>query len=113
MRRLARSIAALALAAGCSAPAGGAAADLAILDLARAPDLAPLRDLTVLPDLAYPTGPYGAAVGDTLPDFRFPGYYAGTDTTALANTHPFVTVCFDQMRASGARYAMIMLADFW
>lgn len=112
MHGAAPTLAVCALALGCNA-SGAAAPDLAAPDLSRARDLAVLPDLTRLADLGYPSGPYGAAVGDTLPDWIFPGYYSGTDTSALANTHPFGTTSLDQIRGSGKRYAMLMLADFW
>jgi hypothetical protein len=99
---------------GCSPPTDSPPADLAQVDRAVPQDLA-LSDFAVgaLRDLGYPGGPYDALVGTTLPDFSFPGYYAGADTSALANTHPFGTVSFADMRQSGQRYAMLMLADFW
>ena len=111
MRRLLGLCAASTIAVGCSSSGDGG-------DLSVPRDLSALLDLSVADhrapaDLGYPGGPYDAFVGTTLPDFQFPGYYVGLDTSALADTHPFGTTTFDQIRGSGARYAMLMLADFW
>lgn len=87
-------------------------------DLAGSPsDLAgsPPGDLAV--SSVYPAGPYGISgsikVGDVLPDLTFNGYWNPQGTTGLASEKPFGAITFNQLRLSGAKYALIALLRFW
>lgn len=102
------------------APAPGDAT-LAAADLATALDLAPLLDLSPAPDLtpaadlavdAYPAGPYGSAVGDTIAPLVWEGYVNPT-AIGLANKQPYVTLAMNDLRRSGNRFALLYAADFW
>jgi hypothetical protein len=72
------------------------------------PDLAG----TPNPPPGYPAGPYGNQVGSVVPNFAFPGYFAGTMTTGLASAQTYGTVSFDQARTSGAKLMLTMFAGF-
>ena len=83
----------------------------------------PMPDLTMLPDLTpadlkavgYPEGPYGPAIGDTVPNFALQGYFAPAQTTGLVKDAPnmFGEVNLDMVRtAPGAKYAMLFLAGY-
>src|SRR5258706_7244802 len=102
MKRVCRwaAIDALGGVAGCDSCAGPAPRDLA----------PPPPDLSPPP---YPAGPYGNAVGDTLPNFAFDGYWSPTATSGLASAQPYGQITFDQIRNSGAKFALIHLAAFW
>ncbi len=65
------------------------------------------------PDAGYPPEPHGPAVGDTLPNFTFMGYWAPTQTTGLSNTQPFEEITMDRIRRSGARFLLMELGAFW
>ena len=117
-----RRLAALLCAALVPACTGAGGADLGAApgdpdaSLGGGPDLAEPRDLVPGPDLipspGYPLGPYGNKVGDTAPDFSLPGYLS-TKTAGLASTEPFGDVRMNDLRQSGARFALIELAGFW
>ena len=85
------------------------------------PDLlgAGVADLTAssTPDLAtspsaYPAGPYGGGVGDVVPNVSLQGYWSPTKTTGLATSELYATITFDQMRRSGAKYALIHMVGY-
>jgi hypothetical protein len=59
---------------------------------------------------AYPAGPYGAAVGDIIPNMQWIGY-VDDDASAVATTLPYVSYSLDDARKSGKHYAMINLAE--
>ncbi|HEY8091054.1 MAG TPA: hypothetical protein VIF09_24495 [Polyangiaceae bacterium] len=59
---------------------------------------------------AYPAGPYGTAVGDTIQDMKWIGYVDDA-ASAVATTLPYVSYSLDDARKSGKHYAMINLAE--
>ena len=59
---------------------------------------------------AYPAGPYGTAVGDTIPDMKWIGYVDDA-ASAVATTLPYISYSLDDARKSGMHYAMINLAE--
>jgi hypothetical protein len=62
-----------------------------------------------VPD-GYPAGPYGNELGDTFPYLVWQGYVS-TDPAALANVEPWTeTYTSDDVRTSGAPYALIHTA---
>ena len=63
--------------------------------------------------LAYPAGPYGGQVGGVVDNFSLGGYFNPSTTTGLANGAAFDLFTFDQIRTSGAKYALIQLAAYW
>lgn len=61
----------------------------------------------------YPAGPYGVAVGNTFPNIQLQGY-VNDSAVGLANTKPFVALyTMDDLRVSGARYALIHNSEFF
>ena len=61
----------------------------------------------------YPAGPYGVAVGNTFPDIQLQGY-VNDSAVGIANTKPFVALyTMDDLRVSGARYALIHNSEFF
>lgn len=64
----------------------------------------------------YPAGPYGTAVGDTLRDFGFKGWFTPEATSGLANDTAngamYADVRFDDARKSGKKIALVMFAGF-
>jgi hypothetical protein len=61
----------------------------------------------------YPAGPYGVAVGNTFPNIQLQGY-VNDSAVGLANTKPFVDLyTMDDLRVSGARYALIHNSEFF
>lgn len=60
----------------------------------------------------YPAGPYGKTVGATVDDYQFTGYVNDAGT-ALSNTLPQRDYSFDDLRKSGARYALIHLSAYY
>jgi hypothetical protein len=78
------------------APAGDAAAiDLGIADLAT----------------AYPAGPYGNNVGDTIAPLVWEGY-ADPLANALAATEPYGTYSMDDLRRSGVPFGVVHVSEF-
>ena len=84
------------------------------LDLGAPLDLSETVDLWAPPDLSrpYPPGPYGSDVGSTAPNLKFQGYFSPRRIQGLATADPYGEVSFDQLRTSGAKYALIVLAGF-
>jgi hypothetical protein len=60
----------------------------------------------------YPPGPYGNEVGQTLAPLSWEGYVNPT-AEGLANTKPYGPYSTDDLRRSGARYALLYAADFF
>lgn len=95
-----------------------ALADLAMspMDLARAPDLLAMADMATPPDLAqraYPPGPYGSNVGDTMgPSLQWEGYI-NPSATGLATKAPYGALSMTDLHNSGNKFALIYAADFW
>ena len=54
----------------------------------------------------YPEGPYGADVGETIPNLVWRGY-ASLDGTGLASEEPYADWSLDDARRSGKRYALL------
>jgi hypothetical protein len=103
MWRRALGVVSVLAAVGCG---GGAAVEQP--DLMVEPDLAQLP-----PDLAgYPAGPYSGEVDGIPENFTLQGFFSPTRTTGLASAEPFGDLTFDQVRRSGARYALVFTAGF-
>ncbi|MSP60060.1 MAG: hypothetical protein EXR72_06900 [Myxococcales bacterium] len=99
-------------------PRGGDAPDLAMIKQGT-PDLAmaaqPMPDLAMPAQAGYPPGPYGNAVGDTVENLKFQGYFAATATTGLASDAPnkFGDVSLDMLRqVKGGKYLMLFMGGF-
>jgi len=61
----------------------------------------------------YPAGPYGVALGDTFPNIQLQGY-VNDSAVGIANTKPFTALyTMDNLRVSGARYALIHNTEFF
>ena len=61
----------------------------------------------------YPAGPYGNTVGATLINLQLSGYVDDTGT-GLANDMPWHdTYSLENVRASGAKYALIHVSQFF
>jgi hypothetical protein len=61
----------------------------------------------------YPDAGYGNAEGDTLPNLQLQGYVNDTGG-AISNTLPFVdTYSLEDVRASGAKYALVHVSEFF
>jgi hypothetical protein len=61
----------------------------------------------------YPAGPYGVAVGNTFPNIELQGY-VNDSAVGIANTKPFTALyTMDNLRVSGARYALIHNSEFF
>lgn len=114
-------LASLALAAvGCSsspfAADGQAAPDLAAMEsldfaLASAVDLAPPPPPDLAP-LPYPPGPYGNAVGATLPPLLWEGF-VDEAADAVATTRPYVAYSMLNLHRSGRAYGLVHVAEFY
>jgi hypothetical protein len=61
----------------------------------------------------YPAGPFGPQIGDTIPNFTFAGYYRPNKSSGIATEATFGQLSFDQIRQSGAKYALISLSAAW
>jgi len=59
---------------------------------------------------SYPSGPYGTRVGDVIANMHWIGY-VDPMASAIATNEPYVMYSLDDARRSGARYAMINLAE--
>jgi hypothetical protein len=123
-RGIAKSLIAILGLAGCSGgasvvPDGGetpsdeaspAGADLAAMDLAIGPGDAAQS--------AYPPGPYGNAVGDTIPPLVWEGY-VDEAADVLATTEPFIPYSMNALRLSAQsgqsapRLAIVHVAEFY
>ncbi len=61
----------------------------------------------------YPAGPYGNDVGAVLTDLKLQGY-VDDKADAIANTKPFVdSYSLEDVRASGAKYALVHVSEFF
>lgn len=61
----------------------------------------------------YPDAGFGNAVGDTLPNLLLQGYVNDTGD-AISNTLPFVdSYSLEDVRASGAKYALVHVSEFF
>lgn len=54
----------------------------------------------------YPVGPYGADVGEILPNLLWTGF-PNDDTGRLANAAPYTSYSLDEARRSGKPYALL------
>ncbi len=54
----------------------------------------------------YPAGPYGADVGEVIPNLLWLGF-ANEDTSRLASAAPYAAYSLDDARRSGKRYALL------
>ena len=62
---------------------------------------------------AYPEGPYGSAVDDTLTNLRLQGYL-NEDPATISNTTPFLDAySLEDVRATGASYALVHVSEFF
>jgi hypothetical protein len=62
---------------------------------------------------AYPPGPYGKEVGDTVANYAFQGYVNDAGD-AISTTKPFVaSYTMDDLRKSGKQYAFLHVAQFF
>jgi len=62
---------------------------------------------------AYPDGPYGNAEGDVLTNLKLQGY-VNDKGDVISNTLPFVdTYSLEDVRASGAKYALVHVSEFF
>jgi hypothetical protein len=61
---------------------------------------------------AYPAGPYGKEVGDTIENYAFRGYVNDAGT-ALSTTMSLQDYDLDDLRSSGAGYALIHLSAYY
>ena len=61
---------------------------------------------------AYPPGPYGSNVGDTIAPLVWEGYVNPT-AMGLASKQPYGTFTMDELRQSGNKFAMLYAADYW
>jgi hypothetical protein len=59
---------------------------------------------------AYPAGPYGLEVGDTLPGREWVGY-VNVEGTAVSTTKPFGPTSLDVLRRGG-NYGLIHVSDY-
>ena len=94
-----------------SAPDLSVALDLSSADQGQVHDLS--GDVGVAGDLAssYPAGPYGNAVGDTIPPLVWEGY-ADPLANALASTEPYGTYSMDDLRRSGVPFGVVHVSEF-
>jgi len=60
---------------------------------------------TSTPD-GYPAGPYGADVGETIPNLLWLGF-PNDDAGRLASAAPYTSYSLDNARRSGKRYALL------
>jgi len=60
---------------------------------------------TTAPD-GYPAGPYGADVGETLPNLEWMGF-RGESPGGLASASPYEAYSLDDARRSGKAYALL------
>lgn len=79
-----------------------------------------LPDMTAvdLKDQSYPPGPYGdprngIAVGETIPDLTFMGYFAPTQTNGLSSASAFREVTLGMIHDTGARFMMLEIGAFY
>jgi hypothetical protein len=62
---------------------------------------------------AYPGEPYGNTVGETLANFKLQGY-VNEDANVISNTTPFVDAySLEDIRATGASYALVHVSEFF
>jgi hypothetical protein len=96
--------------AGCSNAA--TALDLAAGDLSATGELGSTdnRDLGISP--IYPAGPYGHAVGDTLPPLVWEGY-ADPLADAIATSKMYGSFSMNDLRLSGRAYAAVHVSQFY
>ena len=106
--------------AGCTAEkAATPPDDLAtslLADLSSAGSLPDLRS-SALADLrmvtgAYPSGPYGNKVGDTIPPLVWEGYNDPL-ADAVATTKTFGPYSMNDLRLSGRPYGVVHVAEFF
>lgn len=91
------------------------ASSLAASDLAAYFDLREPADLVAVADLArtpYPAGPYGNAIGDTIPPLVWEGY-VDPKADAVADTKPYGSYSMDALRMSGAPYGLVHVSEFY
>ena len=89
--------------------------DLSLVDAGQAHDLsgdAAAIDLGIA-DLAtaYPAGPYGNNVGDTIAPLVWEGY-ADPLANALAGTEPYGAYSMDDLRRSGVPFGVVHVSEF-
>ncbi len=97
-------------AASCSTDDAGAPVPAVDLSMVAVADLAaPIPDLAPAP---YPTGPYGNAVGDTIPPLVWEGY-VDPAADALATTEPFGPYSMLALHRSGRAFGIVHVAEFY
>lgn len=91
-------VVATALSASCGDDGGGTIEDT---------DAVTGSSGTTTPD-GYPPAPYGADVGETLPNLAWLGFVSdGADSGRLANAAPYTSYSLDDARRSGKRFALV------
>jgi hypothetical protein len=61
---------------------------------------------------AYPSGPYGNAVGSTFPNLQWVGYVDDA-ADVVATSEPFGPYSMDDVRKSGKPYAFVHVSEFY
>jgi hypothetical protein len=61
---------------------------------------------------AYPSGPYGNNLGDTMPNLSWQGY-VNDAADALSTTKPFGPYSMDDLRKSGRPLALMHLSEYF